>query len=116
MIKNIVASRLLPNDLNFREQVIQRIRAMMEDVDMAIHGRGQGLGFVYSNLGDFIKKVNPVGATAKDMSLLYQSRAEEKKQSRDSMDQLKSNVARLQEMQSRLEFMLKELEGVVKKG
>jgi hypothetical protein len=34
---------------------------------------------------------------------------------RDSLEELKSNVDRLQEMHRRLQFMLVELEGLVKK-
>ena len=66
--------------------------------------------------GDLIKKVQYPGASAKNRIPAIQARKEESLAGRDSMNQLKSNVHRLQEMQSRLEFMLNELEGLVKKG
>lgn len=116
MIKNLMASRLLSNDLNFREQIASRIRHVMEEVDMAIYGRSSGFGFVYSNLGDLIKKVQNSNASSRDIVLAHEHRKIERRASEDSMEKLKSNVVRLQEMQSRLEFMLTELEGLVKKG
>ncbi len=116
MIKNSMASRLLPNDLNLREQVVARIKLMMEDVDMAIHGRGSGLGFVYNNIGDLLKRVNHVGIKSQEAPVLSSPRLIQKQEGRNTMNQLKSNVERLHEMQSRLEFMLTELEGIVKKG
>lgn len=111
-----MASRLLSNDMTFRDQVISRIRSVMEEMDMAIYGRNSGISFVYGNLGDLLKKVQSVGATSRPN--LFQ-RAIEKKDKvirQDSIRQLKENVSRLQEMQNRLNFMLTELEVLVKKG
>ncbi len=115
MIKTFMASRLLYNDLNVREQIVSRIKHVMEEVDMAIYGRSSGLGFVYTNLGDLFKKVHVSGATSKNRITAVETRHLEKRAGQDSIEQLKSNVTRLQEMQSRLEFMLTELEGLVKK-
>lgn len=110
MIKNLMASRLL-------SQNVERIKNLVEELDMAVYGRGQqGFGFVYNNLGDLLKKVHSVGATARP-SLFNQALQQKNKViARDSMDQLKDNVTRLSDMQARLQFMLTELEGLVKKS
>ncbi|MDZ4677843.1 MAG: hypothetical protein SGI74_10090 [Oligoflexia bacterium] len=111
-----MASKLLNNEVSVREQILARIKHLVEEVDMALYDRGSGIGFVYGNLGDLLRKVQSVGATAKPT--LFQSAIERKDSviRKDSMDQLKDNVTRLQEMHSRLQFMLTELEGLVKKS
>jgi len=117
MLKSSVASRLLHSDVNVREQVFGRLRHMMEEVDMALYDRSTGIGFVYGNLGDLVRRVQAVGATAKPS--LFQHAMERKDAvvlRRDSLDQLKDNVSRLQEMHKRLQFMLTALEGLVKKS
>jgi hypothetical protein len=110
MIKNLMASRLLL-------QNVERLKSVLEELDMAVYGKGtQGFGFVYNNLGDLLKKVHSVGATRHHS--LFHSSIEQKTKSiaRDSMEQLKENMSRLQDMSSRLQFMLGELEGLVKKA
>lgn len=110
MIKNIMASRLLSNELKL-------VKSVMEEVNMAVAGRHSGIGFVYGNLGDLIKKVQHVGASTRPT--LFQHAIDKKERVRghnDSLEQLKHNVSRIQEMQGRLEFMLNELEGLVKKS
>ena len=88
---------------------------------MAIYGRGQNsFGFVYNNLGDLIKRVHAVGAgvTSTSKATLFQHAIEKKdpRVRKDSLEELKHNVSKLHEMQNRLNFMLNELEGLVKKG
>jgi hypothetical protein len=116
MIKSAMASRLLHSEISVREHILARIKHLVEEVDMALYDRGSGIGFVYGNLGDLVRKVQAVGATAKPS--LFQMAIERKDAvvRKDSMDQLKDNVQRLQEMHSRLQFMLTELEGLVKKS
>jgi hypothetical protein len=116
-MKETVASRLLHSELRVRRQVVTRFKHIVEEMDMALYDRGSRIGFVYSNFGDLVKKVQAVGATSR-AGLFYQGLV--KKDSgdlrRDSLVQLKDNVSRLQEMHSRLQFMLNELEGLVKRG
>ena len=116
LLKTSVASRLLHNELNVRGQIVSRFKNMVEEVDMALYDRSTGIGFVYGNLGDLVRKVQAVGATARPS--LFQQAIERKDAviRRDSLEQLKDNVSRLQEMHKRLQFMLTELEGLVKKS
>ena len=116
MTKGSMASRLLHSELNVREQVMSRIKHIVEEMDMALYDRGSGIGFVYSNVGDLIKKVQAVGATSKPTLFNHGVIAKDTIVRKDSLVQLKDNVSRLQEMHSRLQFMLLELEGLVKKS
>ena len=111
-----MASRLLHNEMNVRGQILSRLKHVMEEVDMALYDRSTGIGFVYGNLGDLVRRVQAVGATARPS--LFQHAIERKDPviRRDSLEQLKDNVTRLQEMHKRLQFMLNELEGLVKKS
>ena len=62
---------------------------------MALYDRSTGIGFVYGNLGDLVRRVQAVGATSKPS--LFQM-AQERKDPvfrRDSLDQLKDNVSLL---------------------
>lgn len=116
MIKSMMASRLLHREVRLREQIRSRIKHMVEEVDMALYDRSSGIGYIYSNFGELLRKVQAVGATAKPH--LFQQAVERKDAvvRRDSLEQLKDNVTRLQEMHGRLQFLLTELEGLVKKG
>ena len=116
MIKSSVASRLLPSELNLRSQIVARLKQLVEEADMALYDRSSGIGFVYSNLGELLRRVQAVGATAKPS--LFQHALERKDAviRNEPIAQLKDNVTRLQEMHSRLQFMLTELEGLVKKS
>lgn len=116
MLKGSMAFRLLHSDLNVRGQIVARVKHLMEEADMALYDRSSGIGFVYSNLGELLRRVQAVGATARPS--LFQQAVERKDATirNDSMEQLKENVTRLQEMHSRLQFMLSELECLVKKG
>src|SRR5277367_6619814 len=109
-----MASRLLHSELNVREQLLARLKHIVEEVDMALYDRSTGIGFVYGNLGDLVRRVQAVGATARP-SLFKHAQERDVVIRRDSLEELKSNVDRLQEMHRRLQFMLVELEGLVKK-
>lgn len=105
-----MASRLLSNH-------VDKIKSIVEELDMAVYGKGaQGFGFVYNNIGDIIKKVHSVGATAYPTLFNQALVQKDKVVARDSMEQLKENMTRLNEMQNRLQFMLTELEALVKKA
>lgn len=110
-----MASRLLHSDLNVRDQILARLKHVMEEVDMALYDRSTGIGFVYGNLGDLVRRVQAVGATARP-SLFQHVIEKDTVVRRDSLEELKDNVHRLQEMHRRLQFMLVELEGLVKKS
>ena len=116
LLKSSMASRLLHSEMNVRVQIVSRFKHIMEEVDMALYDRRTGIGFVYGNLGDLVRKVQAVGATARPS--LFQHALERKDPiiRRDSLEELKDNVSRLQEMHRRLQFMLTELEGLVKKS
>lgn len=116
MSKNTVASRLLHSDLKMREQIFSRIKHLVEEVDMALYDRSSGIGFVYSNFGDLLKKVQAVGATAKPSFFQHALEKKDAVIRKDSLNQLKDNLGKLQEMHSRLQFMLNELEGLVRKS
>ncbi len=110
-----MALRLLPNELGpKRDKLLTRLKHIVEDVDMALYDRSTGIGFVYGNLGDLVRRVQAVGATARP-SLFKHVQERDSVLRRDSLEELKSNVDRLQEMHRRLQFMLVELEGLVKK-
>jgi hypothetical protein len=115
-IKETMASRLLHSELNVRSQVMSRIKHIVEEMDMALYDRGSGIGFMYGNFGDLLKKVQAVGATAKPSLFHHAIINKDPVIRRDSLVQLKDNVSRLQEMHSRLQFMLTELEGLVKRS
>lgn len=115
ILKGSVASRLLHNELNVRAQVLARLKQIVEDVDMALYDRSTGIGFVYGNLGDLVRRVQSVGATARP-SLFQHAMERDVEVRKDSLETLKDNVTRLQEMHRRLQFMLVELEGLVKKS
>ena len=111
-----MASRLLHSELKVRGQIVSRIRHMMEEVDMALYDRSSGIGFVYSNFGELLRRVQAVGATARP-NLFHQAiERKDATSGRDSLHQLRDNVSRLQEMHERLQFLLTELECLVKKG
>src|ERR1700734_900241 len=116
LLKSPMASRLLHSEVNVRGQILSRFKHVMEEVDMALYDRSTGIGFVYGNLGDLVRKGQAVGATGRPS--LFQHAIERKDPviRRDSLEQLKDNVTRLQEMHKRLQFMLNELEGLVKKS
>jgi hypothetical protein len=114
-MKSLMASRLLLSEGTVREQIIARIKHLVEEVDMALYDRSSGIGYVYSNFGELLRRVQAVGATAKP-SLFQQAVERKDALQRDSLEQLKHNVSRLQELHSRLQFMLSELEGLVKKS
>ncbi len=110
-----MALRLLHNEVTVREQLLARLKHIVEEVDMALYDRSTGIGFVYGNLGDLVRRVQAVGATARP-SLFKHALEKDPIIRRDAMDELKDNVTRLQEMHRRLQFMLTELEGLVKKN
>jgi len=83
---------------------------------MALYDRSSGIGFVYGNLGDLVRRVQAVGATAKPSLFQHAMINQDEGLRRDSLDELKDKVSRLQEMHRRLQFMLTELEGLVKKS
>src|SRR5438477_10565001 len=111
-----MASRLLHNELNVRAQLLARLKHIVEEVDMALYDRSTGIGFVYGNLGDLVRRVQAVGATARPSLFQHAIDRKDAVVRRDSLEQLKDNVSRLQEMHKRLQFMLTELEGLVKKS
>lgn len=111
-----MASRLLHSELSVRRQVMSRIKHMVEEMDMALYDRGSGIGFMYGNFGDLLKKVQAVGATARPTLYHHAVTTKDTDLRKDSLLQLKDNVSRLQEMHSRLQFMLTELEGLVKRS
>ncbi len=82
---------------------------------MALYDRSTGIGFMYGNLGDLVRRVQAVGATARP-NLFSHAIERDVVVRKDSLTELKDNVDRLQEMHRRLQFMLIELEGLVKKG
>jgi hypothetical protein len=116
ILKNTVASRLLQSEVVVRDHLLAKLKHMVEEVDMALYDRSTGIGFVYGNLGDLVRKVQSVGATARPSLFNHAVESRDATTRRDSLDQLKDNVDRLQEMHRRLQFMLGELEGLVKKG
>jgi hypothetical protein len=116
LIKQSMASRLLHKEMTVREQILARIKHVMEEVDMALYDRSSSIGFVYGNLGDLVRKVQAVGATARPSLFQHAIERKDPVVRRDSLEQLKDNVNRLQEMHRRLQFMLTELEGLVKKS
>ena len=116
MAKSSMASRLLHSELNVTGQVLARFKHMMEEVDMALYDRSTGIGFVYGNLEDLVRRVQAVGATARPSLFHHGMERKDATLRKDSLDQLKSNMSRLQEMHRRLQFMLVELEGLVKKS
>jgi hypothetical protein len=111
-----MASRLLHSELTVREQLLARLKHMVEEVDMALYDRSTGIGFVYGNLGDLVRRVQAVGATARPSLFQQQVIERDPIVRKDSLVELKENVDRLQEMHRRLQFMLVELEGLVKKS
>lgn len=115
ILRGSVASRLLHKELNVRAQLLARLKQIVEDVDMALYDRSTGIGFVYGNLGDLVRRVQSVGATARP-SLFQHAVERDAVVRQDSLETLKDNVTRLQEMHRRLQFMLVELEGLVKKS
>jgi hypothetical protein len=115
ILKSSVASRLLHSELTVRAQLLARLKHMVEEVDMALYDRSTGIGFMYGNLGDLVRRVQAVGATARP-SLFSHALDRDVVVKRDSLAELKDNVDRLQEMHRRLQFMLCELEGLVKKS
>jgi chromosome condensin MukBEF ATPase and DNA-binding subunit MukB len=119
MAKSIVASRLLSSEVNVRkarEAVTKRIKHLVEEVDMALYDRSSGIGFVYTNLGDLLRRVQSVGARGKPNLTHRAMVSKDEVLRKDSLAQLKDNVERLNEMHARLQFMLSELEGLVKKS
>ena len=104
-----MASRLLSTSL-------ESVKGVMEEVDMAMYGRHSGIGFVYGNLGDLIKKVQAVGATTRPTLFQHAVYKKDAVVRQDGMEQLKDNVLRLQEMQNRLSYMLGEIETLIKKA
>lgn len=115
MAHELMASRLLNSEVGVREQIYARIKHLMEGVDMALYDRSSGFGFVYSNLGDLVKKMQAMGASTKP-NFLNMAMDRKRKSNQDSLEQLKDNVNRLEDMHLRLQFMLSELEGLVRKG
>jgi hypothetical protein len=116
MIKSMMASRLLYHESKVREQIRSRIKHMVEEIDMALYDRNSGIGYIYSNFGELLRKVQAVGATAKPSLFQHAIERKDAVVRKDSLDQLRDNVTRLQEMHGRLQFLLTELEGLVKKG
>lgn len=114
LLKSPMALRLLHNEMTVREQLLARLKHIVEEVDMALYDRSTGIGFVYGNLGDLVRRVQAVGATARP-SLFQHAMERSPEARRDSLEELKDNVSRLQEMHRRLQFMMTELEGLVKK-
>jgi hypothetical protein len=115
ILKGSMASRLLHSELTVRDQFLTRLKNMVEEVDMALYDRSTGIGFMYGNLGDLVRRVQAVGATARP-SLFSHAVERDITVRKDSLTELKNNVDRLQEMHRRLQFMLTELEGLVKKS
>lgn len=114
MAKPTMASRLLYRELKWHGQIYARLKNVMDGVDMAFYDRSSGFGFVYSNLGDLLKRVQAKNASEHVLA----SHAFKQKSTavqRDALAELKANVERLQDMHGRLQFMLNEIEGVVKK-
>jgi hypothetical protein len=115
MLKSSMASRLLHSEVRRRGTIASCLKHVMEEVDMALYDRSTGIGFVYGNLGDLVRKVQAVGATARP-SLFHAIESRDNVLRRDSLEELKDKVSRLSEMHRRLQFMMNELEGLVKKG
>ena len=116
VLRTAVASRLLHSETRVREHVVSRLKHIVEEMDMALYDRASGIGFVYGNFGDLIKKVQAVGASSKQSFFHQATVVKDVAVRKDSLTELKDNVSRLQEMHSRLQFMLLELEGLVKKS
>ena len=116
MAKQTVALRLLHSEVRVRSGLMSRLKNVMEEVDMALYDRSSAIGFVYSNFGDLLKKVHGVGAVSRPSLVQFGLEQKDTEVRRDSLVELRDNVARLTEMQSRLNFMLSELEGVIRKS
>lgn len=114
----MVALRLLQTEgVNAQKRrMMNRFKSVMEEVDMALYDRSSGIGFVYGNLGDLIKKVSAVGATARPNLLRQFAYEQDPHFRKDALAQLKENMGKLDDLHSRLSFMLSELEGLVKKA
>jgi len=119
----MVALRLLQTDsvnaLKRRQSLVKsRFKSVMEEVDMALYDRSSGIGFVYGNLGDLLKKVSAVGATAGNRHGFFRQATLEQDPHfrKDTLAQLKENMGKLEDLHTRLDFMLNELQGLVKKS
>ena len=100
-----------------KRRVIGRFKSVLEEVDMALYDRSSGIGFVYGNLGDLIKKVSGVGTTYSRPQFLRQAVMDASPIVRkDTLVELKENMGKLEDLHKRLDFMLMELEGLVKKS
>jgi len=114
MAKTSMASRLLHSELRMRGHIYSRIKHVMEGVDMAFYDRSSGIGFVYSNLGEILKRVQSKTVSGHPLmseSLHMQAPAVQK----DGLVELRANVERLQDMHGRLQFMMGEIQDVVKR-
>ncbi|MCC6277728.1 MAG: hypothetical protein IT289_07425 [Oligoflexia bacterium] len=99
-----------------RRTLMSKVRGFAQEIDMALYDRGSGIGFVYSNFSDLVRKVQASGVTSK-ISLFHEGLAQKNPELKtDSLVELKENMNKLQDMHQRLQFMLSELEGLVKKG
>lgn len=113
----MVASRLLYSDSvrASKRAVLGRFKSVMEEVDMALYDRGSGIGFIYGNLGDLLKKVSASGAARPGVFRQIAVEAQPVVR-KDALVELKEKVSKLDDMHKRLNFMLMELEGLVKKS
>jgi hypothetical protein len=116
----MVALRLLQTEsVNVhKRRVMSRFKSVMEEVDMALYDRSSGIGFVYGNLGDLLKKVSARGMVVNHRNSPFRQAALEQDPHfrKDTLVQLKENMGKLDDLHKRLNFMLMELEGLVKKS
>lgn len=113
--KSSMASKLLSSELRVRRQIIDKIKIIMDGVDMSLADRNSQVGKVYNNFGDLLKRVHLVGNTTKNLRLNLDSTGSVSP-GVDPLKRLRGNMVKLEDMHARLQFMLGELEGLVKKA
>lgn len=86
----------------------------------ATRDKSQNIAFVYSNIYQLYKKaqakpeMNARIFRADELGSIQIKKFEPKKLEKNPVDDLKSNINRLQDLHSKLRFMLAELEDLVK--